>query len=450
MYSTNRLRPTYLTMLLAAAFIFALSFSPTPAMARPGDNCQRVALNRYSCVQAQPRLLYKAMSADQLVAYQQVTATTALTVPAPLTGTVAPALPLTPTLATTITLAASPNPTITDGLTGTLPAPLSTSAAGDAAPTAANSDAATGLPPAADTSIFPDGQLTGESNPALGTPGPGTEVPPTAFPAPAVTSSNDSGGGLLLPLILGGLALLIGAGVFLFLRRSPESEVAPTEKIVDTTVTTTEEAKVLPPVTTTAASSVVVSEEAATAVMPAVATPEQIACSNCGTLNPANERYCVQCGNPLEADKARLLASQTDATTATSSPTAAATADPIAVAAPPSATPLDLPDDQLPYLETVNRSDEQLEYVLDRSYITIGRARSNDIVIDNTFVGWQTVSLYHAELRYQNGRFVLVDKQSDNGSYVNRMRTGSNLLDDGVTISLGKVEFVYHQPGASS
>jgi pSer/pThr/pTyr-binding forkhead associated (FHA) protein len=61
-------------------------------------------------------------------------------------------------------------------------------------------------------------------------------------------------------------------------------------------------------------------------------------------------------------------------------------------------------------------------------------------------VGWQTVSPYHAELRYQNGKFVLVDKQSDNGSFVNRVRTGSNVLEDGMSISFGKVEFIYRQP----
>ena len=99
-----------------------------------------------------------------------------------------------------------------------------------------------------------------------------------------------------------------------------------------------------------------------------------------------------------------------------------------------------------PYLETLSRVDEQLEFVLARDLITIGRGLDNDIVIDDQFMGWQTVSPRHAELRRTPNGFVLRDLNSENGTFVNSARTGENLLQDGMTLAFGKVEFIYRVP----
>ncbi|HMA35747.1 MAG TPA: FHA domain-containing protein, partial [Chloroflexia bacterium] len=101
-----------------------------------------------------------------------------------------------------------------------------------------------------------------------------------------------------------------------------------------------------------------------------------------------------------------------------------------------------------PYLETLSRVDEQLEFVLARNTVTLGRATDNDIVIDDQFMGWQTVSAHHARLVRQPDGFNIEDLQSENGTFVNSARTGQNLLEDGMTVALGQVEFIYRVPRA--
>jgi hypothetical protein len=166
-----------------------------------------------------------------------------------------------------------------------------------------------------------------------------------------------------------------------------------------------------------------------------------VTCTNCGTANPWTELHCLNCGVALAEAKRLALA---DGVSPPAPAPGSSPSSPRLAASAPVARLLDLPDEMLSYLETLSRSEAQLEYVLDRSYVTIGRARTNDIVIDNSFVGWLTTSPYHAELRYQDGKFVVVDKQSDNGTFVNRLRVASKTLENGMTLSFGKVEFIYH------
>jgi pSer/pThr/pTyr-binding forkhead associated (FHA) protein len=90
--------------------------------------------------------------------------------------------------------------------------------------------------------------------------------------------------------------------------------------------------------------------------------------------------------------------------------------------------------------------DEQLEYVLSRARVLIGTAPSSDIVIDSLFQGWQTVDPIHAELRRESDGFVLVDRGSGSGTFVNEMRTGENLLSNGDIIRVGDVQFVFRVP----
>lgn len=382
-----------------------------------------------------------------------------------------PALAQTPTTPTT----RQSGPTITStplkATAATTPTPLTATGAATgttavvpaALPTARNQTAAT---PSANPNL-PANQLTaalpaGPSDVAPATDlttGPLTPAAPT--PQAAVNFSGQDKAPLgswpvTIALVL--IVLLVAWGAYQFLRKPA---VLPADMESDTLVKVTPpvEPKAVAPLTNEAATTSVVdttkpeaeaiatgtAAAAAAAAATAPATPESVTCSNCGTINPWDELHCTNCGAALDADKQQALAEGVTVAAAAPAVVSEAAAPSVTVA-PLVAQPLDLPDEQLPYLETLSRADEQLEYVLDRTYITIGRARTNDIVIDNSFVGWETVSPYHAELRYQNGQFVLVDKQSDNGSFVNRVRTGSNVLEDGVSISFGKVEFIYRQP----
>ncbi|MFL5734769.1 MAG: FHA domain-containing protein [Chloroflexia bacterium] len=163
--------------------------------------------------------------------------------------------------------------------------------------------------------------------------------------------------------------------------------------------------------------------------VPAVASaaasgmPATVQCANCGSANSTSEKFCHECGQDLRPQVAALAA---------------------AAAAPP--PPIDVVEADTPYLETLDRVDEQLEFVLSRPRIVIGTAGGNDIVIDAAFKGWRTVSPVHAELRRDQDGFTLVDRDSEYGTFVNEMRTGENILSDGDLVRLGDVRFIFRVP----
>lgn len=72
-------------------------------------------------------------------------------------------------------------------------------------------------------------------------------------------------------------------------------------------------------------------------------------------------------------------------------------------------------------------------YVFDKDIISIGRSRDNDVVVDNL-----SVSRNHARLRRQNGKFILTDLNSANGTYVNNVRVSKTEIVDNDVITLGK------------
>ncbi|MER7015606.1 FHA domain-containing protein [Saccharopolyspora sp. NPDC000359] len=74
--------------------------------------------------------------------------------------------------------------------------------------------------------------------------------------------------------------------------------------------------------------------------------------------------------------------------------------------------------------------------------ITIGRDRDCDIVVDD-----MTVSRVHAELRLRDGRYVVVDGGSLNGTYLNRQPVDVAELDDGDELWIGRVRFTFHSGG---
>jgi len=64
---------------------------------------------------------------------------------------------------------------------------------------------------------------------------------------------------------------------------------------------------------------------------------------------------------------------------------------------------------------------------LAKAVTTIGRAEDNDIVVDDRWV-----SRYHAQLRRDEGRYIVVDQDSKNGTLVNGQRiAGPVALADG-------------------
>jgi len=71
-----------------------------------------------------------------------------------------------------------------------------------------------------------------------------------------------------------------------------------------------------------------------------------------------------------------------------------------------------------------------------RALNTIGREVNNSIVLDDSFVSSQ-----HALLVYRQGRWVLEDQGSTNGTYLNdQLLSGSAAIDYGDEIGIGQVK----------
>jgi len=71
--------------------------------------------------------------------------------------------------------------------------------------------------------------------------------------------------------------------------------------------------------------------------------------------------------------------------------------------------------------------------------LTMGRATSNNVQISDG-----QASRHHAEIRYENGRHIVADLNSTNGTLVNDQRiNGSQPLNHGDIITIGSTEFRY-------
>lgn len=81
------------------------------------------------------------------------------------------------------------------------------------------------------------------------------------------------------------------------------------------------------------------------------------------------------------------------------------------------------------------------EIMLDKTVLTVGRAASNDIVIDNL-----AVSSFHARIVNENGVFTLEDLNSTNGSFVNDRRISQITLNNNDSIMIGKHTLLFSDP----
>ena len=88
----------------------------------------------------------------------------------------------------------------------------------------------------------------------------------------------------------------------------------------------------------------------------------------------------------------------------------------------------------------VLRFGEQVlkEYELGAHALKIGRLPDNTVVIDNP-----AVSSHHARIVHENGKFVVEDLKSTNGTYINEQRVHRQVLENGDTVLVGKHKLVY-------
>jgi len=91
-----------------------------------------------------------------------------------------------------------------------------------------------------------------------------------------------------------------------------------------------------------------------------------------------------------------------------------------------------------PYPQSVFLIINQQVTPLTKEVTTFGRLFDNDIVLQS-----ETVSRHHAEIHYVNGQYILVDKNSTSGTFVNGSRVVRCLLNSGDVLSLANIQIMF-------
>jgi DNA-binding NtrC family response regulator len=79
------------------------------------------------------------------------------------------------------------------------------------------------------------------------------------------------------------------------------------------------------------------------------------------------------------------------------------------------------------------------EHAFDKAEINIGAMEDNDLVVSD-----DTVSRYHCKIVQEETSYLLVDLNSTNGTFINRVRIKEAYLKPGCTIGLGNTEVKFH------
>jgi pSer/pThr/pTyr-binding forkhead associated (FHA) protein len=161
-------------------------------------------------------------------------------------------------------------------------------------------------------------------------------------------------------------------------------------------------------------------------------------CTSCGKQNPAESRFCSNCGTRLQpADAAE--GPGVDETTATiniGTPEKVDTSDrqlnPVDAAAV----------DALPaghaMLVVQKGPSAGSRFLLDKDETTAGRHNDSEIFLDDV-----TVSRRHAVFVREGDEFSVSDAGSLNGTYVNRDRIDKVILKDSDEVQIGKYRLVF-------
>jgi adenylate cyclase len=91
------------------------------------------------------------------------------------------------------------------------------------------------------------------------------------------------------------------------------------------------------------------------------------------------------------------------------------------------------------------RNQEPRRVAIEESVLTIGRGQNNGLVLDDGFV-----STNHAELRFENGDYVLKDLDSTNGTLLNGTPVTEKVLAEGDRITIGHYELLFRSADSAT
>ena len=152
-------------------------------------------------------------------------------------------------------------------------------------------------------------------------------------------------------------------------------------------------------------------------------------CNRCGHRNPPSSSFCSACGSVLDlVDDRTITLTKVDPLM-----DAPGTLDDVHV------NLSDIPAGEAILVERGGDSEGDW-FSLRTQVTTIGRHPESDIVLDDI-----TVSRRHSEVRLVDGRYVVSDVGSLNGTYVNQERVDSRVLAQGDELQVGKFHLVFLQ-----
>jgi hypothetical protein len=149
-----------------------------------------------------------------------------------------------------------------------------------------------------------------------------------------------------------------------------------------------------------------------------------IYCPECGFQNPEAANYCAKCGALLHERESESV-EQTQSFTAEEREELLETLGDIGVQGP-----------ALVVRSGGGRSGETFAPKGERT--SIGRSPDCGIFLDDV-----TVSRQHAVLVQKDGRWLVEDQESLNGTFVNRKRVETAALDDGDELQIGKYRMTF-------
>ena len=142
-------------------------------------------------------------------------------------------------------------------------------------------------------------------------------------------------------------------------------------------------------------------------------------CSNCGAALNSGARFCSSCGAPTTAEATQATGALTPVGGAPAAEDANSGAGP-----------------QFAVIVVNQGPNKGMAYTLTPPLVKVGRNPDQEVFLDDI-----TVSRQHAELRWADGNWQLVDLGSLNGSRVNQEPVSSAILKSGDEIQIGKYRF---------
>ena len=150
-------------------------------------------------------------------------------------------------------------------------------------------------------------------------------------------------------------------------------------------------------------------------------------CNRCGHRNPPTSGFCSACGSVLDlVDDRTITLTKVDPLQDAPGPDDDIVVDLDEIAAGTA-------------ILVVRSGEEEGDYfVLSSAVTTIGRHAESTIVLDDI-----TVSRRHSEIHKTDGRYLVKDAGSLNGTYVNQERVDVTELRQGDELQVGKFHLVF-------